>query len=350
MTAVVTTVVVDGHRRYHRRTVTGGAIAITQRAASRRRRLLIENVQAYLFLLPAFVVLLVFKIFPALYAIYISFFKWDIVQGAFRGIENYTDILFGSRAENWWQSVSTTITFALITVPFEIALALVIAYLLFQKIRGRAVYRTIYYLPYITATVAAAAVFEYLYHPQYGILNTILSSVGLGPLRFLQEPTGIFEMIGNRFGADVPAWAAGPSLSLVSVAIFSIWHFLGFQIVIFLGGLGNIPVEYYEAARLDGANPRQVFTRITLPLLTPQIFFVFTIASIGVLRAFNEIFVLTNGGPLDTSRTVSMLVFRTFFQQGQIGFGSAMGVLLTLLILAFTLVQFRVLERRVQYG
>ena len=144
MTAVVTTVVVDGHRRYHRRTVTGGAIAITQRAASRRRRLLIENVQAYLFLLPAFVVLLVFKIFPALYAIYISFFKWDIVQGAFRGIENYTDILFGSRAENWWRSVSTTITFAVITVPFEIALAHVIAYLLFQKIRGRAVYRTIY--------------------------------------------------------------------------------------------------------------------------------------------------------------------------------------------------------------
>jgi multiple sugar transport system permease protein len=330
--------------------VSGGVLAVQQRAASRRRRLVIENVQAYLFLLPAFAVLLVFKVFPAIYAIYISFFKWDIIQGAFRGLDNYGDILFGSRAPNWWQSVSTTLTYALITVPFEIAFALVIAYLLFQKIRGRAVYRTIYYLPYITATVAAAAVFEYLYHPQYGLLNTILASLGLGPLRFLQEPTGIFDMIGNRFGFDVPAILAGPSLSLVSVALFSIWHFLGFQIVIFLGGLGNIPVEYYEAARLDGASQRQVFTKITLPLLTPQIFFVFTIASIGVLRAFNEIFVLTNGGPLDTSRTVSMLVFRTFFQQGQIGYGSAMGVLLTLLILGFTLLQFRVLERRVQYG
>lgn len=291
-----------------------------------------------------------FKIWPSIYAIYISFFKWDIVQGAFRGLDNYGDILFGSRAENWWRAVSTTITYALITVPFEIAFALVIAYLLFQKIRGRGLYRTIYYLPYITATVAAAAVFEYLYHPQYGLLNTLLAQAGLGPLRFLQEPDGIFEMIGSRFGLDVPAWAAGPSLSLTSVAIFSIWHFLGFQIVIFLAGLGNIPVEYYEAARLDGASPRQVFTRITLPLLTPQIFFVFTIASIGVLRAFNEIFVLTNGGPLDTSRTVTMLVFRTFFQQGQIGYGSAMGVLLTLIILAFTVIQFRFLERRVQYG
>ncbi len=297
--------------------MSGGAIAIDKRAASRRRRLVVENVQAFLFLLPAFAVLLVFKVFPSIYAIYISFFKWDIIQGAFRGLDNYGDILFGARAETFWRSVSTTLTYALITVPIEIGLALVIAYLLFQKIRGRSVYRTIYYLPY---------------------------------MRFLQEPNGIFDMIGNRFNVDVPAVAAGPSLALVSVAIFSIWHFLGFQIVIFLGGLGNIPVEYYEAARLDGASQRQVFTKITLPLLTPQIFFVFTIASIGVLRAFNEIFVLTNGGPLDTTRTVSMLVFRTFFQQGQIGYGSAMGVLLTLLILGFTLLQFRFLERRVQYG
>lgn len=330
--------------------MSGGVISVGARAASRRRRVLVENVQAYLFLVPAFAVLLVFKIWPSLFAIYISFFKWDIIQGAFRGLDNYADILFGSRAEAWWRAVSTTFTYALMTVPIEIAFALVIAYLLFQNIRGRAVYRTIYYLPYITATVAAAAVFEWIFHPQYGLLNTLLSNIGAGPLRFLQEPSGIFEMIAARFGVDLPNWANGPSLALTSVAIFSIWHFLGFQIVIFLAGLGNIPVEYYEAARLDGASRWQLFRRITLPLLSPQIFFVFTIASIGVLRSFNEIYVLTNGGPLDTSRTVTMLVFRTFFQQGQIGLGSAMGVLLTIIILTFTLVQFRVLERRVQYG
>ncbi len=330
--------------------MSGGAIAVGQRGASRRRRLLTENLWAYLFLLPAFAVLLVFKVLPAIYAIYISTFKWDIIQGPFRGIENYADVLFGSRAEAWWRSLSTTFTYAAITIPFEIAFGLVIAYLLFQKMRGRSIYRTVFYLPYITSTVAAAAVFEWIFHPQYGVLNNILEAVGLGPLRFLQEPDGIFQMMGSRFGLAIPDWAAGPSLSLTSVAIFSIWHFLGFQIVIFLAGLGNIPVEYYEAARLDGASPRQVFQKITLPLLSPQIFFVFTIATIGVLRSFNEIFVLTNGGPLDTSRTTTMLVFRTFFQQGQIGLGSAMGVLLTIVILAFTLVQFRILERRVQYG
>ena len=334
--------------------MSGGAIAIDRRAASRRRRILIENLQAYLFLLPAFVILFIFKIYPAVVALFISLYKCNVfcpfTESDFRGLQNYTDILFGSRAEAFWRAVSTTVTYALITLPFEMIFALVIAYLLFQKIRGRAIYRTLFYLPYITATVAAAVVFEYLYHPQYGLLNTILANFGMGPLRFLQEPSGVFEMIGNHFGWTVPGWANGPSLALASVAIFSVWHFLGFQIVVFLAGLGNIPVEYYEAARLDGANPRQVFTKITLPLLSPQIFFVFTIASIGVLRAFNEIYVLTNGGPLDTTRTISMLVFRTFFQQGQIGAGSAMGVILTLMILAFTLVQFRILERRVHYG
>src|SRR5919204_5112058 len=113
--------------------VSGGAIAISQRAASRRRRVLLENVQAYLFLLPAFAVLAVFKIWPAFFAIYISFFKWDIIQGAFRGIDNYTDILFGSRAEEFWKAVGTTFTYAAITIPFEMFFALIIAYILFQK-------------------------------------------------------------------------------------------------------------------------------------------------------------------------------------------------------------------------
>jgi len=321
-----------------------------RRASTRRRRVLIENVQAYLFLLPAFLVLLVFKVWPAFFAIYISLFKWDIIQGVFRGIDNYTDILFGSRAETFWRAVSTTFTFAALTIPAEIALGLVIAYMLFQKIRGRVIYRTLFYVPYVTSTVAAAAVFEWIYHPQYGFVNELLGLVGIEPLHFLQEPDGVFQMIGAHFGAAIPDWAAGPSLALVTVATFSIWHFLGLQIIIFMAGLGNIPVEYYEAARLDGANQRQIFTRITLPLLSPQIFFVFTIGTIGVLKAFNEFYVLTNGGPLDTTRTVTLNVFRTFFQQGQLGLGSAMGVLLTLLILVFTLFQFRILERRVQYG
>src|SRR6266545_1378358 len=351
VTTVIAAVVVDRHRSISSPKVSGGAIAIDERAASRRRRGLIENAQAYMFLVPAIAFLGLFKVLPAFYAVYISLFRWDVIQGAFRGLDNYFDILWQSstRSQAFWQSLSTTFTYAAITVPIEIALALVVAYVLFQKLRGRDIYRTIYYLPYVTSTVAAATVFSWVFHPQYGIANQLLGVFGISGLRWYQEPDGVFQMFGNALGLAVPDWAAGPSLALVGVAIFSIWHFLGFQILIFLGGLGNIPVEYYEAAKLDGANQWQLFRRITLPLLSPQIFFVFTIASIGVLRAFNEIFILTNGGPLDSTRTVTMLLFRTFFQQGQIGLGSAMGVLLTLIILAFTLIQFGVLERRVTY-
>jgi multiple sugar transport system permease protein len=331
--------------------VTGGAIAISERAASRRRRGLIENAQAYLFLAPAIGFLGLFKILPVLYAVYISLFRWDVVQGAFRGLDNYFDILWQNttRSQAFWHSLSTTFTYAIITVPIEMGAALVVAYMLFQKLVGRDIYRTIYYLPYVTSIVAAASVFLWVFHPQYGPANQLLGVFGISRLRWYQEPDGVLQMLGNALGLALPDWAAGPSLALVGVAIFSIWHFLGFQILIFLGGLGNIPVEYYEAAKLDGASQWQLFRRITLPLLSPQIFFVFTIGSIGVLRAFTEIFVLTNGGPLDTTRTVTLLLFRTFFQQGQIGLGSAMGVLLTLIILAFTLIQFRVLERRVTY-
>ena len=203
--------------------------------ASPRRRAPIEAIQAWLFLLPAVVILGVFQIFPAIAAFYMSLFKWDVVQGSFRGLGNYTDWLYDNsiRSPDFWRSLSTTFTF-----------------------------------------------------------------------------------------------------------------------VIFLAGLSNISQDFYEAARLDGANERQIFTKITLPLLSPTTFFVFTVASIGVLRSFDSVYVLTNGfgGPLDTTRTVTLLVFKTAFQQAQFGLGAALAFILTMIILLFTLIQFRILGRRVFYG
>ena len=351
---MIASVVVDRHRER----IIAEQVAIevlragAPRAASRRRRIVDEHVAAYLFLLPAAAVILVFKIFPAFFAFYISLFRWDVIQGPFRGMDNYLDILVANstRAEQFWRSLSTTVTYTLLTIPLEIAIAIAIAYLLFGRMRGRGFYRTLYYLPYVTSTIAAATAFEWLYHPQYGPLNDLVGLVGVGRQDWLGEPDGVFAMIGSAFGAAVPAIAAGPSLALVAVSLMSIWHYIGFQVVIFLAGLGGISPEYYEAARLDGASEWQIFRKITFPLLSPTTFFVFTIATIASLRVFNQIYVLTNGGPLDTTRTVTMLVFRTFFQQTQLGLGAAMAFLLTLIILAFTLVQFRVLGRRVFYG
>jgi multiple sugar transport system permease protein len=324
------------------------------RASPPRRRLPVEAIQAWLFLLPAVVILGVFQIFPAIAAFYMSLFKWDVVQGSFRGLGNYTDWLYDNsiRSPDFWRSLSTTFTYVIFTVPLQIAIALVLAYLLFQKMRGRGFYRTIYYLPYVTSFVAAAAVFFWVFHPTYGLVNDVLGIFGIGPQRWLDEPNGVFEMAASAFGVTLPQWLAGPSLALVVISLVTIWHYLGYQIVIFLAGLSNISPEYYEAARLDGANERQIFTSITLPLLSPTTFFVFTVASIGVLRSFDSVYVLTNGfgGPLDTTRTVTLLVFKTAFQQAQFGLGAALAFILTMIILLFTLIQFRVLGRRVNYG
>ena len=319
-------------------------------SAARRRRIAGENLLAYLFLLPAFLILLVFHFLPGFAAVYMSLFRWDIVQGTFRGLENYQTVLAGARAQEFWQSLSTTLTYTLITVPLELAISLVLAYLLFQKMRGRGIYRTVYYLPYITATVAASVVFTWLMNPNYGFFNSVLEAIGMGPQKWLDEPRGLFELVFGAVGVTLPGWAAGPSLALVGVAIFTIWHFIGFQVVIFLAGLGNISTEYYEAARLDGATERQLFTKITLPLLSPTTFFLGTVATIGALKAFNQVYVLTNGGPLDTTRVLGYEIFHVFFQQGRIDLGAAMAVILTLIILLFTLFQFRIGERRVHYS
>src|SRR5438552_6370030 len=180
--------------------------------------------------------------------------------------------------------------------------------------------------------------------PSYGFFNTVLEFVGIGPQRWLDEPRGLFELMS---GGALAGWAAGPSLALIGVSLNTIWHFIGFQVVIFLAGLGNISTEYYEAARLDGASERQIFTKITLPLLSPTTFFVATIATIGALKAFNQIYAMTNGGPLDTTRTLGYEIFHVFVQQGRIDLGAAMAILLAILILGFTPFQFRVVERRV---
>jgi len=305
---------------------------------------------AYLFLLPAVAVLLVFHFLPAFAAVYMSLFKWDIIQGAFKGLDNYATVLTGARSEEFWHSLTVTLTYTAITVPFEVVISLILASLLFQKMRGRGLYRTLYYLPYVTATVAAAVIFNWLMNPAYGFFNALLENIGIGPQRWLDEPRGLFELVAGAAGIVLPSWAAGPSLALVGVAIFTIWKFIGFQVVIFLAGLGNISTEFYEAARLDGASERQIFTKITLPLLSPTTFFVATVATIGALKAFNQVYIMTNGGPIDTTRVLGYEIFKVFFQQGRIDLGATMAVLLTIIILLFTLFQFRIAERRVHYS
>ena len=325
------------------------------------RRSVFENLQGWLFVLPALAVLTVFHFLPGFAALGMSLMRWGVVPERFTGIDNYIAILDprGSRFDEFANSLGVTFWYVLLTVPVEIVLGLVVAYLLFEKILGRGAYRTVYFLPYVTSTVAAAAIFAWIFAPQNGFLNFLLGFVGIGPQTWTLEPRGLFELIGSAAGVPLHGFLAGPSLALVAVAILTVWHYVGFQTVIFMAGLANISKEYYEAARVDGADERQVFWHVTLPLLSPTTFFVLVVATIGTMRSFNEVYVLTTatgqgapGGPLGTTTTLTLEIFKTFFQRTSnngIGLGAAMSFILVAIILALTFVQFRVIGRRVEY-
>lgn len=332
-----------------------GVVSAQARVASRRRRSLLEHAEAYLFVAPALLLIGLFHIVPGLAAFGMSLTKWGVVYERWAWLENYGTILdpSGSRFGEFMNALGVTAWYVILTVPVEMAVALVVAYALYQGTVGRAAYRLVYFMPYITSTVAAAYVFTWLFNDNFGLFNYALELFGIGPQHWLREPRGVFELIASGLGATIPGALHGPSLSLVAVSIFTIWHFIGFQTVIFLAGLTAISRELYEAARIDGAGERQIFTRITLPLLSPTIFFVGIIATVGAMRSFNQIFVLTGGGPLDTTRTVPLLIYRTFFERtavNGIGLGAAMSFVFVVIIVAITLFQFRMLGRRVFYG
>jgi len=329
-------------------------VAITRGLFVGKRGLRIkEALLGYFYILPATLIITVFHFLPVLYAFYISLHKWKVKKVAFIGLQNYVTAL---RDPRFWNSLKVTVFYVLGTVPFTLALALVIAYLLFQRIRGRSVFRVIYFLPYITSTVASAAVWLWIFNPGHGPLNQFLEFIGLTPQRWLNEPRGIFELLGQAIGIEVPKWAAGPSLALVSIMAFVIWFYVGYDATIFLAGLGNIPYELYEAATIDGAGRWQLFRHITLPLLSPTIFFLTLVATIGSFQAFNHIYVMTGGsggalgGPLHTTTTTTIYIFDQFYNRVNVGYASAIAFILFWIILALTILQYRVGERRVFYG
>lgn len=315
---------------------------------------------AYLFLLPAIAVLTVFHFFPLLFAFYISVHNWRIKKVGFNGLANYAEAL-GKR--EFWLSFGNTLYFVIGTVPLTMAIALLLAYLLFQKVRFLSFFRTVYFLPYVTSTVAAAAIWTWIFNGRTGILNALIDGAfgEENRLRWLQEPKGIFLMIADRFGVAIPAdyplaLLRGPSLALVCIMAMTIWHLLGFDIVIFLAGLGNINKELYEAARIDGANEWTIFRRITMPLLLPTISFLTIISTIGAFKTFNEIYVMSTaafpggqasaGGPLGSTQTVVVYVYNQFYSSQRLGYGSAVAFLLFAVILALTLLQLSVSRRR----
>jgi len=252
--------------------------------------------------------------------------------------------------EKWWVGLQATVYYSIGTVPTQLAIALGVAILLFQNIHGKAIFRTVYFLPYIAPFVGTAAVFRILFSPSpEKPANSLLTFLGADPLAWLNDPTGIFQlMVGNS--VHLPGWAAGPSLALAVIMIYGVWTFIGFNAVVFMAGLGSIPPEVYEAAEMDGAGRWAQFRHVTLPLLSPTIYFLTLYSVIGTFKAFNHIYVLRSAAALGTTDTASVVIFQAFKRDTRYGYASALAIILLLIILALTAVNNRVASRRVFYG
>ncbi|MDX1436749.1 MAG: ABC transporter permease subunit [Anaerolineales bacterium] len=268
-----------------------------------------------------------------------------------------------------WNGLKVTVFFSLGTVPVQLGIALFLAVLLFQKLRGSDIFRTLYFLPYVTPVVASATVFRLLFSDrQSAPINTMLSYVGISPQLWLREPDGVFTILAAAVGLEgfpeeyIPAWVPpdmnllltewlpGPSMALVVILTLSVWMFVGYNVVIYLAGLGNIPSELTEAAAIDGANRWDIFRNVTFPLLSPTTYFLSLLAVMGTFKAFNTIWVLRIGQALGTTDTFSVVIFEEFFQKSRYGYASALAFVLFGIILVLTFFNSKIQGSRVFYG
>jgi multiple sugar transport system permease protein len=251
-----------------------------------------------------------------------------------------------------WVGLKATLFYSLGTIPFQLGISIFLAVLLFQNLKGSQFYRIMFFMPYVTPTVASAAVFRQLFSNRLQApINSILRMLGLEPLQWLWEPKGIFQLFATKTGIENwPSWANGPSLALVVIIIYSIWVFVGYDTVIYLAGLGNISKEISEAAEVDGANGWQVFRFITFPLLSPTTYFLTLIAVIGTFKAFNHIWVMRLDAALQTTDTFSVVIFTEFFQKLRYGYASAMAFVLFAIILGLTYINNKIQGAKVFYG
>ena len=310
-----------------------------------------SRIEPYLYILPALLVVLVFRTLPILSSFTASFTDYDI--GGFHGfvgLDNYARMLSDAR---FWQSVINTLFFVIGVVPAGIIFPLFLAILLRGKLAGKGFYRTIYFLPVVTSAVAISVVWTWLYNPEAGPINRIITALGGDPLLWLREPRGIFEMMLAPIGIHPKGILAGPSLALVSLMGVSVWKSAGYNTVLFLAGLENIPNTYYEAAKLDGAGKWGTFRHITWPLLSPTTYYVLIMSTIISFKTFALVYVMTpppGGGPLGTTNVIVFYLFQKAFDRFDIGYASAISVFLFLVLLGLTMIQRKVAGRKVHYG
>ena len=267
---------------------------------------------------------LIFTAGPMLASLYLSFCKYDLHTLSFVGAKNYDTLLHESR---FWKSLSNTALYVLFSVPLGLTGSLLIAVLLNQKVKAIPVFRTLFYLPSLVPAVASSLVWAWVFHPDAGILNSALSKIGI----------------------QGPKWLQDPKTALTSLIIMSLWGIGGGRMLIFLAGLQGISDELYEAAQLDGAKGWACFRHITLPMLSPTIFFNLILGIIGSFQVFTSAYIMTSGGPEDSTLMYVLYLYNNAFREFKLGKASAMAWILFIVLLGFTLVQFKNASKWVYY-
>ena len=301
---------------------------VTGRATSRfqLRMRTREALAAYLFLTPFFVFFLIFVVRAVVQAVNMSLYDWQILRPGqvYVGLGNYQELM---NDYVWWIAVKNTLIFMLMTVTGTTVVALAAAVAVTQPIKGQGFFRVVLYMPTLLSVGVVSLIWVWLLSSQYGIINYFLSFVGIRPIN----------------------WLGDESLVIPALSLTTIWWGFGFPMLIFIAGIQGIPDTLYEAARIDGANSRQLFWYITLPLLRPTLLFVTVTSVISHFQVFGQPFIMTTGGPGRGSYTVIYYLFQIAWRSFRMGYGSAVAVSLAVIVAAFTAIQFRLIGRRVDY-
>jgi multiple sugar transport system permease protein len=285
-----------------------------------------NTLSALAFLAPNLAGFLAFMLIPIVSGIVLSFFRWDGANPpVFIGIKNFIRLLHDS---GFLHSLGVTFIYTALTVPATIVLSLFFAVLLTRDIRGTTLFRAVIFFPYVASIVAVSIVWQFLYSPETGPINQTLMWLG-------------FE--------NPPRWTASKDTAIIAVAIMNIWRSVGYYMVLFIAGLQAIPTSLYDAGQIDGANAVQRFWHITRPMLSPTTFFVLIISIINSFQAFTSIYVMTGGGPGEATQVLVFRIYEEAFVNTNFGYASAQATVLFLIVLLFTVFQFRSRERHVVY-
>lgn len=284
-----------------------------------------RNRWGIVFILPQLISLVCLGIIPIVIAFVLSFFDWNgFSSPVFTGFQNFKAVFTDP---DTGIAIKNTLIYSVIYVPCSIALSLGLAMLL-NKAWGKMFYRAVFFLPQIVTSVGIAVVWSWIYQPQFGILNMILRLLGI----------------------EGKEWLRDPSTAMGAVIVMSIWWGLGYNIVLFLAGLQNVPKTYVDAAKIDGANERQVFFNITIPLISPTTLLVTITTMINAFQVFDQMFLLTSGGPAKKTYTMAIHIYQTAFKSYELGKASTAALILFFVVVAVSVIQFKLSDKWVHYG